>query len=103
MAKWRKFYRVTIDLDTKKFFWIWLKLYFYRRQTKKIIVKRSTKKGYHIIIWLKHHVYKTEMFEIRVYFGDDKARLHLDKQRLKRNEPINILFDNHLDYFYTRY
>lgn len=94
--------RITIDLDKKKFLEIWLKLYMFRHSFKQLELKRSVRKGWHIIIWLKESTTNKNHFDLRKKFGDDHFRIKLDKKRLRRKEPINILFKEKKDFFFKR-
>ena len=94
--------RITIDLDRKKFLEIWLKLYMFRHSFNQLELKRSVRKGWHIVMWLKESTNNKNHFSLREKFGDDKFRIKLDKQRLRRKEPINILFTEKKDFYYQR-
>lgn len=94
--------RITIDIDSKNFLFKYLKLYWLRKCFNCIVIKPSSKKGFHIIAWLKKSVSTRTHFELRKFLGDDKIRIKLDKQRAKRGEPINILFEKKYDFFYVK-
>lgn len=96
--------RITVDIDTRNIFVIlfrYLQVYLYWNSYQ-FIIRKSCKKGYHIIIWLNKPVTNKKHFFLRWWFGDDKNRIKLDRERLKRGEPINILFYRKNDFYYKR-
>lgn len=94
--------RLTIDIDKKKFLEQLIEIYVFRHSIKKLIIKPSIRKGWHIIIWLHKPISNKKHFLLRKRFGDDYNRIRLDKQRLRRKEPINILFNEKKDFYYKR-
>lgn len=94
--------RLTIDIDKKKFLEELIQIYVFRYSIKKLEIRTSIRKGWHIIIWLHKSVTNKKHFELRQKFGDDYHRIRLDKQRLRRKEPINILFTEKKDFYYKR-
>lgn len=72
--------RITLDWDSKKF--------------ESVSIRKSTNGGLHIVLWLREEITNKKHFKLRFKYGDDINRIRLDKKRLKRGEPINILFSN---------
>ena len=102
----RKIARITLDWDTRNLFEIGYNifkvLFFYSKNIHTLELRPSTKKGYHVIIWLKHLVTIDKMFLMRKVCCDDPLRIKLDKERYARKEPIQLLFSKKTDFFYKR-
>lgn len=96
--------RITLDWDFKFsiFKILGLSSIAFYKNTEVILLKPSIKKGYHVIVWLKKPVTNEKHFYLRNKWHDDKNRIRLDKERLRRNEPINILFNEKYDLYYKR-
>lgn len=76
--------RITSDIDTKNervisdyIFKTLIKV----EKIKKIELKPSFKKGWHLIVWTTHPYNLKQVFFLREFLGDDKTRLRLDKKR----------------------
>lgn len=101
--------RITLDWDKVNLFKINILKIIFRinrilsyKHTDRLTIKRSPFKGHHAIIWLKKSISDKEHFVLRKKWRDDINRIRLDKQRLRRKEPINILFTEKHDFYYTR-
>ena len=94
--------RITLDLDFKNKYIIsfLLAIIEFNSNTRALMIEPSVKKGFHVTVWLKKPVTNRKHFELRKYWKDDKNRIKLDMKRLRRNEPINILFTNKTDFYY---
>lgn len=95
--------RITLDYDNKNLLRLGWRLFCitWSLEFNGLVVKQ-TKRGYHVIIWLSKPVSNKEHFELRFRYGDDLNRIKLDKQRLRRKEPIQILFCKNLKMYYKK-
>ncbi len=76
--------RITADLDTEDLYKIsmyLIKALFKIKDIKKLSLEKSSRKGYHLIIWTKKDYKLKQIFEIRKFIGDDFYRLIQDKYR----------------------
>jgi hypothetical protein len=70
--------RITLDWDFKNK----IKMFFYLRRIlkvakpKEIIIKPSSKKGYHIFLWVRNSF---PTYKYKNYFGNDRHQTRLDK------------------------
>jgi hypothetical protein len=91
--------RVTVDLDSRnqiKCLWSIFKAYvLLRKKPDKIHI---TKKGYHLVY---RNVSKNnkEVLRIRKWLGDDKNRIKLDSQMIKK--PQQVLFSEKRVVYYN--
>lgn len=76
--------RITADIDKKNKFTIGyyaIKALFKIKRIKKIEIKPSPSKNWHLIIWTSYPYTLKEQFKIRKEIGDDLHRLSMDKLR----------------------
>lgn len=85
--------RITADLDTKdkiKILSSINKAFLKIKNIKSLEIKKSSRKGYHLIIYTTYPYSLKKQFELRKYIDDDAYRLYMDKQRtLGRNTLFN--------------
>lgn len=83
--------RITIDIDDKDLSLPLLKIFLSLEKVniKKLIIRESSNKGYHIIIFASNPLSHKEIFRLRKFIGDDKKRIRIDK---KRKFPKQYLF-----------
>ena len=83
-------YRITADIDNRFYFPInYLKALIRIKNIKRIYYRKSTNKGYHLIIFTSKKYNKKDIFKIRKFIGDDYRRINVDK---KRKNPKQYLF-----------
>ena len=76
--------RITADLDTHDLYKISMYISIALlniKDIKKLSLEKSTKKGYHLIIWTKKNYTLKHIFKLRQLIGDDFYRLTQDKFR----------------------
>jgi hypothetical protein len=92
----RKQKMITIDLDTESFWRVKLACWTLSKlpvnndfPTKNVLVeyRKSSQKGYHVRAYGLNNNYF-----IRWILGDDPKRIRVDKDRERREVPINVLF-----------
>ena len=86
--------RLTVDIDSHKYYYLILSLLeimLYNNLKEFSVYK--TKRGWHIIIWLKKPVSDRQHFRLRKKFGDDFNRLNMDQDKNKHGIPIQVLFN----------
>ena len=99
--------RITIDVDNFLLVPFIIRLYkifiiLPKERCVEGIVYRRTKRGYHLIIWLCEPVINKRHLELREWLKDDINRVKFDRQRIRRGEPIQILFYKKFDLYYKR-
>lgn len=75
---------ITADLDTKNATTLSDSIFytlFHIKEIKKIILKRSAKKGYHLIVYTDRDYSQNYIYRVRAIIGDDKSRIKHDKKR----------------------
>lgn len=87
--------RITLDIDSKKYFKIITTIEAILKLKNVVGFKcYSTKKGYHIIIYLnKKMTFKNQLIH-RAYLGDDPLRIYYSKKEM----PRQILFNRKIKY-----
>jgi len=76
--------RITADIDLKNRIYLGyfiLKSLFVIKRIKKIEIKNSPSKNWHLIIWTSFPYSLREQFRLRKRIGDDTHRLSMDRLR----------------------
>ena len=83
--------RITADIDTHDLSETFLSLVVAseKLEIEQLVIRKSTNKGYHLIVFTKQLLKTSDIFKYRKLLGDDKKRVTMDK---RRKRPKQYLF-----------